>query len=138
MLIRQQSRRKIRFSNGCWWYGDARCNDWIRICGLIAQSGWQVMPLCRSLEISRRTFDRIAEESFGISTKEWLRSLRAVKAGFLLREGRRIDEVATLLGFSNASDFSREFKRIVGVTPTEYQMSEKQRAEHWLAESLET
>jgi AraC-like DNA-binding protein len=138
MLTTPHLRRAIRFADGCWWYGDARYNDWIRICGLIAQSGWQVMPLCRSLEISRRTFDRIAEESLGISTKEWLRSLRAVKAGFLLREGWKVGHVAFLLGYSNASDFSREFKRIVGVTPTEYQMSEKQRAEHWLAESLET
>lgn len=46
----------------------------------------------------------------------------------LLREGLRVAEVASLLGFSNPRDFSIEFKRIVGVTPTWYQEGERERA----------
>ncbi|MGE5613203.1 MAG: response regulator transcription factor [Bacillota bacterium] len=47
--------------------------------------------------------------------------LRIEKSQLLLKKNMRIHEVAAQVGFSDPSYFTRVFKKIVGVSPTEYQ-----------------
>jgi AraC-like DNA-binding protein len=42
------------------------------------------------------------------------------KAGRLLREDRKLLEVATAVGYDSGGAFHKAFKRVLGVTPGEY------------------
>lgn len=62
----------------------------------------------------------MVEEGLGITCKRWLREIRIVVACHLLREGNKIESVAQALGFRHVPDFTREFKKLLGVTPSHY------------------
>lgn len=61
-----------------------------------------------------------------LSTSEYIRSIRLRKAGALLaRGGFTVSEVMYMVGFSNASYFTRCFKKEFGCTPVEYQSNRR-------------
>ena len=65
-----------------------------------------------------RTFKR----SEGVSYSEYLNQVRIRKAKQLLQSGgKKIFEIADMVGYQDESYFNRCFKRIEGITPTEYQ-----------------
>lgn len=73
--------------------------------------------------MSQRTLQRRLRDA-GTSFAELVADARHATALSLLRTPRSsIDEVAFLLGFSDASAFRRAFKRRAGVTPAEYRRS---------------
>lgn len=94
---------------------------------LLRDCKWNVARICGMLEIGERTFARIALRSLGITPKDWLCRLRAVNARRLLRETGKVEPVASMLGFGHVADFSREFRRQTGVTPSFYLQSERSR-----------
>lgn len=66
-------------------------------------------------------FCRLFRESFGVSFLEYLSMYRISRAKSELSGGdKRICEVAESVGFTDSSYFSRCFKRLVGVSPSEY------------------
>ncbi|MCF7676416.1 MAG: helix-turn-helix domain-containing protein [Akkermansiaceae bacterium] len=79
------------------------------------------------LGFSRRTFDRIVEDSLGIPAKRWLRELRFRVALARLREGCRVKELAAELGFENASELTRDFVSFWGITPSRFVIEAKRR-----------
>jgi AraC-like DNA-binding protein len=83
--------------------------------------------LSQALGISRRRLTRVIGDSIGIAGKTWLREIRIVRACHLLREGGKIGHLARTLGFRHTPDFSREFRKQVGLSPTSYLESEKRR-----------
>lgn len=123
-----RSKPRIVFSHGFWWYHDPGRNFVIKMNQMFAECDWSVGRLCGLLGVGKRTFARIVEESVGISGKVWLRQLRAVEACHLLREGGEITSLAERLGFRHNSDFTHEFKKLVGVSPTFYMKSEQSRS----------
>lgn len=61
----------------------------------------------------------------GMSTVEYIRSIRLKKAALLFQSGNfSVAEVMYMVGFSNASYFTRCFVAEFGKTPAEY-LSEK-------------
>ncbi len=64
---------------------------------------------------------RSFRKRFGLPPHEYLNQVRFWQARRLLGEGRAIAEVAQLTGFSDQSHLTRQFKRILGVTPGQYQ-----------------
>ena len=122
-----RKRQRIHFSHGRWWLFDPALGRNIRLDPIIARCGWNVGRLCQSLGIGRRTFSRMVEEGLGISCKRWLREIRIVIACHLLREGNKIESVAHALGFRHVSDFTKEFKKLVGVPPSLYVKAEHTR-----------
>ena len=80
------------------------------------------------LGLGERTFARIVEDSVGLTGKLWLRQLRAVTACHMLREGRKIKELTQELGYRYDPDFTRDFKKTVGVTPADFMKSELARS----------
>ena len=66
-------------------------------------------------------FSRTFKAAFGITFKEYLVRIRIKEACRLMEKPDiAITEVAYLCGFSDASYFSRVFKRFAGVCPSEY------------------
>lgn len=120
--------RKIVFLNGSWWFFDPEQNRNVRLDRLFERCEWNVGSLCDTLGIEKRTFARITERSLGINGKFWLRQIRIVAACHLLREEGKIEVVARALGFRDPSDFTREFKKLVGVSPSRYMKAEYSRS----------
>lgn len=61
------------------------------------------------------------KEKTGVCLSSYIAEKKMAKARHLLiRDGRSISEVATALGYTNFSYFSRLFKQTVGLTPSEY------------------
>lgn len=123
-----RKRQRIYFSRGYWWLFDPSRDSNLQLDSKIVQCGWNVGRLCQSLGIGKRTFTRLIEESLGISSKRWLREIRIISACHLLREEGKIEGVAETLGFPHASDFTREFKKLVGVSPSRYATLEYSRS----------
>lgn len=100
----------------------------VRLDPMFRESKWNVSSLCGTLEIGYRTFARLVEDSLGITVKVWLRQIRIVSACHRLREGCKINSLAQQMGFRYESDFAREFKKLVGVSPSFYMKSEYSRS----------
>ncbi len=128
LLESPPNRRRIRFSNGSWWLTGPDHGQGFRLDTRIKQCGWKVSRLCIDLGIGNRTFSRMVEEGLGITSKRWLREVRIVSACHLLREDSKIEVVAQALGFRHVSDFTREFKKLVGVSPSSYIRGENSRS----------
>lgn len=81
-----------------------------------------VAELAKLCNISEAYFRRIFINKFGVSPKEYIISMRINYAERLLRSGQiSVSEVASLCGYFEACYFSRDFKRRVGASPSEYQ-----------------
>lgn len=75
---------------------------------------------CRSVAHLSRLLKRDTGESFGVLLR---RCRIRVAKDLLLGSSASMTEVAVATGFGSASRFSREFKREVGTTPTEFRES---------------
>jgi AraC-like DNA-binding protein len=88
--------------------------DWPK---LAKQANWSVTKLASFCKVSPRTLERHFRRSTGKSPKEWLAEQRQRQALELLRDGSSVKETASLLGYSHAHHFSREFKERWGYSP---------------------
>jgi AraC-like DNA-binding protein len=57
---------------------------------------------------------------FGLPPHAYLNNLRVTHAKRMIRAGARLSEVAYAVGYCDQSHLNRRFKRIVGVTPSQY------------------
>lgn len=80
-----------------------------------------VDTLANAVHLSKTYFMRRFKESSGMGAIEYLIRLRIKKACETLSETEKnAAETAFECGFKNLSNFNRQFKRLVGCTPTEY------------------
>ncbi|HQU48220.1 MAG TPA: helix-turn-helix domain-containing protein [Casimicrobiaceae bacterium] len=81
-------------------------------------------PVTRMVALSglaERTFKRRFTEATGMSPIEYVHAIRLEEAKQLLERGDRpIDEIASEVGYQDASFFSRLFRRKVALTPAQY------------------
>jgi AraC family transcriptional regulator len=78
----------------------------------------ELATLCNISEVYMR---KVFINKFGVSPKEYIIDKRISHAKQLLRSGQfSVSNVALLCGYREPSHFSNEFKKIVGVSPTEY------------------
>ncbi|WP_244620327.1 helix-turn-helix domain-containing protein [Chitinophaga japonensis] len=77
--------------------------------------------LCNmSLSTFKRRFARI----YGNSPNRWLLEKRMERAAEMLRQGdHKASEICYELGYENLSSFIQSFKRVYGITPKQYQLS---------------
>jgi AraC-like DNA-binding protein len=77
--------------------------------------------IAREANLSPYYFVRVFKTETGKTPYEYLVNLRIKKASVLLRrKENNITQISYLCGFSNPSHFSSVFKRIIGVSPSEY------------------
>ena len=87
-----------------------------------ADPEYNVEKLSETLGLSRGHLHRKIKELTGTAPVEFLRTYRLNKATQLLRQDAyTVSEVAYRTGFSSPAYFSKCFKAVYGVTPTEYQ-----------------
>ncbi|WP_343586599.1 helix-turn-helix domain-containing protein [Herbaspirillum sp.] len=77
--------------------------------------------LCEAVHVSRRTLQYCFEDVLGISPMAYLRSLRLNGVRRALCEGngkQAIGDIAAAWGFANFSQFSCDYKKLFGTTPS--------------------
>lgn len=85
------------------------------------------LRLCELADVAQTSlfhFSRLFHESVGMPPHRYLTQIRIEKAKVLLRVPKfNIAQIALETGFANASHFGKSFRRVVGVTPSEYKQS---------------
>lgn len=85
------------------------------------QMKWNVDNMAAYVNMSRSYFQHLYRETFGVSCIADVISGKIEKAKEILSEtGCTVAQVAAMCGYDNEEHFMRQFKKIVGVTPTKY------------------
>lgn len=80
-----------------------------------------VEVIARECGYSSYYFSRIFKELVGMNPVEYIKQIRIREAKRRLEEQNiKVTDVAELVGYSNASNFYSTFKKMVGMTPSEY------------------
>jgi PAS domain S-box-containing protein len=80
-----------------------------------------VGKLAKLSGMSVRQFERRFNQTFRINPRTYLVRMRVAIAAELLRTtSRRATEIALEVGFYDHSDFSRQFRKTMGLAPTDY------------------
>lgn len=99
----------------------------IKACTIIYESLSEEISLeeiSRRVEISPFYFSKLFKEETGENFIDYITMARMQKAKDLLRDqSRSIKEISAATGYSDPNYFSKLFKKIVGLTPTEYRES---------------
>ncbi|MBQ9357858.1 MAG: helix-turn-helix domain-containing protein [Prevotella sp.] len=84
-------------------------------------SDFNVEALAEAAGLSRVQLHRRMKDMTGMTVSEFIRNLRLQHAAKLLAKGDvNVSQVTYATGFSSPAHFSTAFKKIFGVTPTEY------------------
>jgi AraC-like DNA-binding protein len=87
----------------------------------LSDDSYSVERLASDLCMSRMTFYRKIQSATGQKPTEFMRTIRLRRAAEMLREGHMtITEISYAAGFSSVSYFSRCFRTIYGVPPTQF------------------
>ena len=85
---------------------------------------FRISELCKNIGYSKSYLSRIFHEQTGQTLVTYAIKAKVKKAKQLIREGNlNFTQISDLLAFDNPQYFSRVFKRIVGMTPTEFKAS---------------
>jgi AraC-like DNA-binding protein len=95
--------------------------------------------LCEEFAISRTRMKALFRAKHGIGVMEYFNRLKIEQAKRLIREeSATVSEIAERLGYSSLHYFSKQFKRIMDMTPSEYARSITARAERIRGKPPET
>ncbi len=87
----------------------------------IEDCDYEVIQFCADLGMSRTNLHRKLKAITGQSTTEFIRNTRLKRAALLLKNNAgTVSEIAYQTGFTNLSYFTKSFKDLYGVTPSEY------------------
>lgn len=85
-----------------------------------SRSNFTIDDLCREMAMSRTLFYVKLKSYTGKSPQDFIRIIRLEHAATMLKAGRPVAEVATVVGFDNPKYFSTVFKKYFGVSPSKY------------------
>ena len=87
----------------------------------LSNSDFDVTQFCTELGVSRMQLHRKFKGIVGQSTTEFIKSVRIKHAAELLSRGQyNVSEAMYEVGFDNPSYFTKSFKKIYGVNPSEF------------------
>lgn len=90
-----------------------------------------IRQICQDNLIGRAQLERCFRDQTGGGVIDYFNKLKIDAARRMIREGRlNITQIASRLGFSSIHYFSRRFKALTGMTPSEYTRSVKMLSEH--------
>lgn len=95
-----------------------KCEDWLKLNYKQTDAVPQVVTRAA---IPERTLKRRFKAATGMSLIEYTQNLRIEEAKHLLESSPKpVDDVSTEAGYEDASFFRRLFKRLTGLTPSQY------------------
>lgn len=81
---------------------------------------WNVTSLSRALGHSERHLRRQFKQQTNIGIGRFLQEQKAIQAMTILRAGGRVSDAAAAAGYESLYVFSRAFRRMFGVSPSQY------------------
>lgn len=81
---------------------------------------FSIDALARHAGMSRAVFDRQFKAATLLSPLQYIKALRLNEASMLIARGENVGAAATAVGYHNASQFSREFRRKFGTSPRDW------------------
>ena len=82
--------------------------------------------LARDIAMSRASLYKKMQTILGITPTDFIRNVRLKRAAQMLADTQlSINEIADRVGFVTARNFSTQFKKMFGVTPSEYRDPQK-------------
>ena len=84
-----------------------------------------VREIASQVGVSGDYLSRQFRQSLGIAAQEYLKRYRFARAMALLQSGLSVGQVAGEVGFRSLCHFSREFRKELGVTPSQYRNQEE-------------
>lgn len=86
------------------------------------QESATITNFCKEYHYSREYICRLFKKQIGIAPIDYIRKLKMERACLLLSSSDlRINEVAEQCGYHDEKTFRSTFKKLLGITPTEYQ-----------------
>ncbi len=86
--------------------------------------------LCRHFSVSKSTLQKLFQNRMGQGISRYYQQLKITTAKRLIREKKyTFTEISQMLGYSSVHYFSRHFKQLSGMTPSEYAASLQARME---------
>jgi AraC-like DNA-binding protein len=80
-----------------------------------------IEELSARVKLNRTTLQKVFKQMYGMTIFEYRTQIRIQEAKNLILEGcHTITEIAGFVGYCNASKFSASFKKITGVSPSEF------------------
>ncbi len=84
-------------------------------------TGYSVETLASDIGMDRTTLYRKMQAMLGITPSDFMRSVRLKRAALLMTsQSIPVNRVASMVGFNTPRYFSRYFKKMFGMTPSEY------------------
>ncbi len=90
----------------------------------LSNPNFSVDEFSKTVGMSRMQLHRKLKSLLGVTASEFLRNERLKAASILLKKGNvNVSEIAYNVGFNDVSYFSKCFKELFGVTPSEYALN---------------
>lgn len=93
------------------------------LCQQIRQTpgeGWNSAQAASLTSMSERTLNRRFQQQTGLSYGEWVRRARLMESLLRLAQGQPVLRVALDLGYGSHSAFTAMFRRVMGISPSDY------------------
>ena len=85
--------------------------------------------VCRFSNLSRTSLKVLFKDKKGTGVIEYFKKLKIEEAKKMIREGQyNFTQISEILGYASIHYFSRHFKNVTGMTPSEYVISVKSKA----------
>jgi len=84
------------------------------------ENNWSSAQAASLTNMSERTLNRHFQQQTGLSYGEWTRRARLLEALVRLAQGQPVLRVALDLGYGSHSAFTAMFRRVMGISPSDY------------------
>ncbi len=86
----------------------------------LEQGGFGLEEMADHFSMSVSTLRRRLQDATGVAPKSYIQAIQMQRACNLLDSGLQIADVAMQCGFTEPGSFTRTFKRVLGLTPSQY------------------
>ncbi len=97
-----------------------------------------VDELIRLSGYSKTRFYQLFTQIMNMTPLQYIEQKRIKKATLLLLEGKKVNEVSSEIGFSDKAYFTKKFKKIFGITPSEYKTNYNKNMEEYFNDTQQS
>lgn len=107
-------------------HGDSLMVKAQQYCSKYLSLNKNILEMANHCNVSERTLLRRFKAATGFTPKQYIIQLKIEKAKQFMEQGKiSIEEISDGLGYSDSSNFVKLFKKISGITPSEFKAKQK-------------